>query len=149
MTEVLRVSYDVFKQAAQITTVYFVPIIEGQTDGYVAGTGTKDFVYVSKILDSADVTDFISSFVPGGTQVELEDDVIASPTLQVNNTISRFDLGGTSFIYTGSAQVGTLDSEAGWTIKRFELDTDGNVIDKKITQQNAAIWDDRVTETYF
>lgn len=149
MTEVLRVSYNVFKQAAQITTVYYVPIVERSLDGYVLGTGNIDFVYVSKILDPTDVSDFIINLFPNAIAGELEDDVIALPTIQTFNNISRFDLTADGYFYVGSAPVSTLDSDNNWTIKRFVLDSDGNVISKNVTQQNAAVWDDRLGEQYF
>lgn len=151
MVEIFDVSYSVFKQAAQITTVYYLPIVQNGEDGYFAGTGDKIFVYTSKILDSGDVSDFIDTFVGDGYSVLVDkhDDVIASPTIQIFNNIKRFDLTDDSFIYVGSAEIGTLDSEAKWAIQRFQLDNNGNVIDKQVTRQNAAVWDNRTLEEYF
>jgi len=149
MVEIFQVSYNVFKQAAQTTTVYYFPITEVSLDGYVLGTGTIDFVYTSKITSPSDVADFITLLFPTSILTELEGDVLALPTIQVNNVESRFDVSGTSFFYIGSAPPGTADSAAEWTIKRFALDAEGNPTDKRITAQNAAVWDDRATETYF
>lgn len=150
MVDIFQVSYSVFKQAANAqTTVYHYPIGTASADGYVLGTGTKDFVYWSKITDNSDINDFLITLLPTSNAVEMEDDALALPTLQVNNTIQRFDLGGTDFLYIGSAPIGTLDSDPGWTINRHQLDSNGNVINKEKTAQNSGTWDDRVTETYF
>lgn len=148
MADILRVSYNVFKQAAVLTTVYYKKLDIVNADGYFIGTGTSDFIFVSKIIDATEINDFITNLLPDAIETELEDDVIALPVIQVNNNIQRFDLTDKDFIYVGFAPVGTLDSEAGWTINRFQLDSKGNIFNKAITQQNGAVWDDRTTETY-
>jgi hypothetical protein len=47
--------------------------------------------------------------------------------------------------YIGTAPVGTLDSDAAWTITRITLATDGTVA---IATAVNAVWSDRLTETY-
>jgi hypothetical protein len=47
--------------------------------------------------------------------------------------------------YLGTAPVGTLDSDAAWTITRITLDADGTVATAIATD---AAWTNRLTETY-
>ena len=63
---------------------------------------------------------------------------------------SQYDIGGTvgtTYTYIGVAERGLATSSVGWTIKRFEF-LDGTLQAKKITDSKAAIWDNRVSETY-
>jgi hypothetical protein len=54
----------------------------------------------------------------------------------------------TTVIYTGFAMTGTATSSVGWTIKRNLFDIDGNPTSEMWTADDAAVWDDRATESY-
>ncbi len=60
----------------------------------------------------------------------------------------QFDIGGTDFMYIGTAVPGLATSAVGWSITRFELDATETPIDSKTTEPDGAIWDDRVSEIY-
>lgn len=146
MTQILRVSYDTFKDAAQIGQVYFYKF--GGLDGYALGVGSSDFVYFSRITSGTDLADFAVSIQPSAVEVFLEGDVIAKPTLFTNNrTIKRFDIQD-AVIYIGTAEPGTLDGQIGWTIKKFTF-IDGNVTKTELTVQASAVWTNRTSEVYF
>jgi hypothetical protein len=144
MVSIFDVSYTVFKDASDLFQVYYY----NHPDGYIAGCGSAQFIYVSKILDAADISDFITNLLPSATSVEKEDDVLASPTLGVReNTQSRFDIQD-DVIYVGSAPANTSDGSAEWTIKKFTL-VDGLATDKKTTAVGSATWTNRDSETYY
>lgn len=148
MVQIFRVSYAVFKDAANIATVYYH--VNPKDDGYVLGTGNDKIVYSTKIKEAADIADFALTLEPSAILVGIEEDVLASPTIAQTGILQfEYDLTGASFLYIGKAKPGVLPSVAGWTIQRFAIDSDGNVLDKKRTFQDTAIWDNRVIETYF
>lgn len=51
-------------------------------------------------------------------------------------------------IYVGTAPRGTTTASTGWTIKRVQLDGDGDPTSEMWTDEGAAIWDNRSSETY-
>lgn len=60
---------------------------------------------------------------------------------------ARYDIG-TSAIYVGTALKGVAAATAEWTIKKITLDASGNPTNVQWSDERAAVWDDRATETY-
>lgn len=139
---ILNISYNIFKIASDYNTVYYYSL----PNGYFAGCGTFDIVYTSKITESANITDFETNILPAAIEVDLEDDVIASPTLNQIITTTRYDILDTA-IYKGVARQGALDSDPLWTITKTIL-TSGSPTSKVQTKTESAVWNDRLTELY-
>lgn len=59
----------------------------------------------------------------------------------------RFDIEET-VIYVGYAPNGTALADIGWTIKRINLDANGNPTSETWTGVGVAAWSDRLTATY-
>jgi len=58
----------------------------------------------------------------------------------------RFDIQS-AVMFIGSSALGTASSAAMWTIKKIDLDGNGNPIHARWTD-TTAVWDDRLTENY-
>jgi len=58
----------------------------------------------------------------------------------------RFDLQD-DVMYVGEATFGAADSDPVWTIKKITL-VAGNPVAEMVTAEQAAVWDNRATETY-
>ena len=58
----------------------------------------------------------------------------------------RFDLQD-DVMYVGEATFGAADSDPVWTIKKITL-VAGNPVSEMVTAEQAAVWDNRATETY-
>lgn len=61
----------------------------------------------------------------------------------------RFDEASATVTYIGEATVGTLDSEAGWRIKRFTVSGTETLLEwASGTPDYDKIWDNRASYTY-
>jgi hypothetical protein len=87
-----------------------------------------------------------------------EDDIVRFLTLSSDgevpttkrNVQKKYDLGGPGglqYTYVGTAERGLGTNEVGWTIKRYEL-INGDPQGMESTDEKAAIWDNRVSESY-
>lgn len=147
MVQIFRISYDLFKDAAEFSTVYFH--VNAQNDGYTLGTGNSKVVYSARIKTAGEIGDFAATLEPNAILVDIEADVEASPTIVQTGLLQKqFDFT-TSFIFIGTAKLNTLTSTVGWTIQRFSLDSSGDVTEKRITFQDTAIWDNKASELFF
>ena len=138
-----NVSYSVFTTAATALSVFYTDT----PDGYFAVCGSETYLYFSNITDAADVSNFIANILPTATSVGSQDDALASASLSYLTQIKKYDIQ-TTVMYIGSAKPGTATSSTGWTIKKFTL-SGGNVTGQQRTKVDAAVWDDRTTESYF
>jgi len=62
-----------------------------------------------------------------------------------------FEYTGTSLTYHGVAKPGTATSAAGWQIKKYTYDGNGNILTLKFaagTNDYVAVWDNRASYTY-
>jgi len=147
MVDIFDVSYTVFKEAATRYTVHYFS--RPALDGYTLGTGNKDVVYTTNIVESSDVNDFINNLLLTADESEKEGDVLAKPTLSTQGNVQKqYDLTDPSFLYIGTAKPGVATSSIGWTIIRHALDNNGTVVDKKSTVADIAVWDDKILENY-
>lgn len=62
-------------------------------------------------------------------------------------TTKRYDLSDPNVMYVGEADWGTDNDVVGWTIRRIVL-VNGLPTEEMTTGEHAAIWDNRLTETY-
>ena len=144
MVTLFDVSYAVFKEAAELYTIYYAST--PSADGYVLGCGSPDIIYHTRIK-GVDKTDFIDTLLVISVLSEKESDVLARPTLTQNGNLQQqYEITDT-VIYVGSAKQGVATSSIGWTIKRF-LFVDGNPTEKGTTLADNAVWDDRAIETF-
>lgn len=140
------VSYSpTFKRAADLSTVYYY---QGNSDGYFAVCALGEYLYMSNIGISSDITDFIIEYVPTGMELPSQDDAIAYAIINESFSQKKYDMQAT-VMYIGNAQSGVLSSEAKWTIKKFSMDADGNLTAQTTTRAYSAIWDNRASETYY
>jgi len=138
------VSYTIFKEAAALYTIYYIPT--PSLDGYVLGCGSPEVVYHTRI-NGADKTDFINTLLPISILSEKEGDIYARPSISQNGNLQQqYEITDT-VIYVGSAKQGVATSSIGWTIKRF-LFVDGNPTEKGTTLADNAVWDDRASSSY-
>lgn len=138
-----NVSYTIFKLSAASLPVYYVT----KAVGYFTVCSNIQFIYISNIIDTADISDFETNIKPTASELFSEEDAMALSTLTDKFVTKRMDIQ-TTVIYIGTAQAGTAESAIGWTIKRLLLDASGNPTTIDITTKDTAIWDDRATETY-
>lgn len=119
---------------------------------YLAAFGKLGTVLLTMIED-ADVTDFDSVFKPTASAVLTENEVseLCSLDSMIGALDGRqqkaYDFQDT-VLYFGYADFGVLTSESTWTIKKLDLDTNGNPLAEQWTAVESAVWDDRLTETY-
>lgn len=83
----------------------------------------------------------------GAKRVVLYDYDATTDTLSPTNAIQteRFDYATPPVYYVGAAPLGSSESEAVWTIEKFDLTDTSNATGLKA---HGAIWDDRATEIY-
>lgn len=139
-----NISYPIFKDAAVYLPVYYVT----RVDGYFACIANVQYIYVTNIFDSLDISDFETNILPAATERITEDDALASATLSDFFITKRIEILPT-YIYIGTGRAGTIESEPGWTIKRLTLNGGGLPTNVEITRKDAGIWANRVTETYY
>lgn len=60
--------------------------------------------------------------------------------------VTRYDFGAT-YIYVGTAAVGTTVDSSAWSVKRITLDSVGNPIITAFAFN--VCWDDRATTSYY
>jgi hypothetical protein len=143
--QTFNISYSVFKSAATVLSVYYVEKVNGS---YFAAGGNNGILYVSNITDSGDITDFETDIKPGATSVVTEDDAMASALLSELFVTQRYDMSDDTVVYVGTAVAGTANNAIGWTIKKTTI-VAGVATETKVTAKAVAIWNDRLTETYY
>lgn len=86
-------------------------------------------------------TEFLSDF---SLEANRQTAVVTSESTSITK---RVELGET-IDYIGIAPVGTLDTDAKWTIKRITKNIDGDPEKIEWTDENSTAWTDRVSATY-
>lgn len=141
--QILKVTYDVFKEAASLLKVYY---FEENSLLTVASCGANDFVYLVRI-QGGDLIDFNNNYLLNAVSLSSTDDVIAMPTIDALKTNQNKYDETNSAIYIGSARPNALESDDNWTIIKYNLDIDGNVISKQQSLPNVK-WSERLIITY-
>lgn len=120
---------------------------------YYAAFGRRNLVLRTKIDESSDVTDFEtnykSSSIAAGSESELEnlttEDSLIGSAQGPQQKLYEFN---DTIIYVGYSEFGVSSSQDLWTIKRINLDANGNPTLETWTATGTAIWDNRTSETY-
>jgi hypothetical protein len=148
------ISYATWKIRAEFNRVWYVEIPNSTpAPTYVAAFGKLGLILLTKITESADITDFETIFQPsaGAVTTELELYEVAAADAVIGRLDGRqqkaYDISETT-IYIGFAEFGVLQSEAAWTIKRLTLDSSGNPTSEQWTGVEEATWTNRTLETY-
>lgn len=141
--QILKVTYDVFKEAANLLKIYY---FAESASLIVASCGTIDFVYLVRI-QGADITDFNNNYLASATALGSTDDVLAMPTIAALKTNQNRYEETSNAIYIGSARPEALETDNSWTIAKYNLDVDGNVISKLQSAPNVK-WTERLIISY-
>ena len=125
----------------------------GSPTRYFAAFGKLGVVLLTRVDDSGDVTDFETDIKPGALSTLSETEVIELSSLDA--TIGKLDGRqqkayefATTVIYIGYADFGVSQASTGWTIKKINLDTNGNPQQETWTAVGAGTWTNRTSETY-
>lgn len=141
--QILKVTYNVFKQAADLLKVYY---FEESSNLVVASCGTNEFVYLTRI-QGPDLIDFNNNYLLSAIQLTSTDDVIALPTINALQTNQNKYDETANAIYVGSARPNSLDTDDAWTIAKYNLDNEGNVISKQQSLPDVK-WSERLIISY-
>lgn len=144
-------TYSSWKPTAYNKRIRYVETTSPTT--YLAGYGQLGNVFISYITSAADVLDFETIFKTGSTLVETESDLneLSNSDAQIGKIDGRHKRSfefSTSVIYIGYADIGVLESAAGWTIRKMVLDSNGNPTAETWTAVGTAIWNNRASEVY-
>lgn len=110
-------------------------------------------VLLTMIDESADVTDFETNFKPSGSSENTENEVheLCSLDSMIGALDGRqqkaYDFSDT-VMYFGYADFGVLTTQPLWTIKKIDLDSNGNPQTEQWTAVESATWVSRSSETY-
>ena len=121
---------------------------------YLAAYGKLGVVLIADIREATDITDFEANYKPSALSVTTEAELyeLCSLDAMIGNLDGRqqkaFEFSST-IIYMGYADFGIAQSNTGWTIKRLNLDTNGNPTNEQWTAVNSGTWDNRTSENYF
>lgn len=145
-----RISYSEWSTlAVNNKTRYF----EFASSKYTAAFGKLGVILMTDVDQSADVIHFEANFKPAAISATNEDEVfeLASRDSKIGQLDGRQQKAyefATNYIYMGYAEFGLAQTGSGWTIKKLDLDTDGNPTTERWTGVEVATWVSRSSETY-
>ncbi len=145
------ISFNAWKNSVSNNRVRYYEY--GTPTQYLASFGKLGIVLITKIIDSAEITDFETNYKPTGINADSEFEMVELSSMDA--TIGQLDGRqqkayefGTSTIYIGYAEFGVSQASSGWTIKKIELDGNGNPSSEKWTGVGVGTWNNRASETY-
>lgn len=147
------VTYAKWKPRALKNRVWYYEITNTTPTSYIATFGKLGYLMTTILTSNSDVTDFEADIKPtansAATDVELFELAKADAAIgKLDGRQQKAYEVSASVMYVGYAEVGTALSDTGWTIRKLELDADGNPTSEKWTAVGAATWNNRSSETY-
>jgi len=148
-----NISYAKWKERAVRNRVWYFEITNTSPTSYVAAFGKLGVITTTIITESSDVSDFETTFKPIAFSTVSETELVELS--RADAAIGKIDgrqqkafQFSDNVIYIGYAPIGSLESENVWTIRKMDLDSNGNPITERWTAVGSAVWTNRTSETY-